>query len=184
MSEPSPDQFPDAEPAAYTCPQCGEAVAADDEMVTNLLQCPNCGEQFFRPSSDPSGADEPTDEGEANREDELDGQRIARRSSLKRALYRSRSYATVFAVGFGLLLGHTLWLLAAEVRSHGVTRWGVLYLLFAIACGWISRLAFRRTVALNAEARQMTVPEPDEPPDFSTLRDGSQTARRLDDMHK
>jgi hypothetical protein len=113
---------------------------------------------------------------------ELDGLRIRRAIALRRSLYRGRSYAVIAAVACAGVAAQCGWLACGHARVGGWTLRPVL-LIVLMTCAFAgSFILARRAVALSREARESTVPEPEAPPDFSTLSDGSQRVRNLEDV--
>jgi hypothetical protein len=112
---------------------------------------------------------------------ELDDQRIRQIATLRRALYRSRSYAIVAlaaaaAVAVQLAIMTVTWLL----RGHPLG--AAAMLVGSIACVLTSIHFYRRAASLHHEATQTHLPAPIEAPDFSTLSDGSQRWKNLEDV--
>jgi hypothetical protein len=109
--------------------------------------------------------------------DDLDGLRIHQISTLRRALIRSRTYALVGGILFmaaGVKLG--LW----AMRNGGLRALGyALSAGFAAAGAWI---LFRKSIALDREARKSSLGTPGTPPDFSKLSDGREAWKRLDEI--
>ena len=112
----------------------------------------------------------------------LDSVRIRQAVVLRRSLYRSRAYAVVAAVACAAAAAQCAWLAFRHVRALG---WGGRpVILFAIMLGAIAGAVFfaRRASTLRREAAVTIQPEPGAMPDFSTLSDGSQRARSLDEV--
>lgn len=112
----------------------------------------------------------------------FDELRIRQVTVLRRGLYRSRSYAVIAAVVCAATAaqgGYSAW---QHARAHGWELRPILFLLLAL-CASIGAVWFaRRSLALSREAKRSHLPEPSSPPDFSTLSDGSQRARHLDQI--
>ena len=120
--------------------------------------------------------------GDQDREEHLDALRIRQAAALRRSLYRGRAYAVVGALACAAVAAQCAWLAYGHVRAIG---WGVRPLALVVpmfgavvAAAW----CIRRAAALAREARATVIPEPTVPPDFSTLGDGSQRARNLEDV--
>ncbi len=115
-------------------------------------------------------------------EPHLDALRIRQATALRRSLYRSRAYAVVAAIACAAAAAQCAWLALRHARALG---WGmrptVLIVLMLVAGAGALFLA-RRASSLNREAGATVLPEPGAPPDFSTLSDGSQRARNLDEV--
>jgi hypothetical protein len=125
------------------------------------------------------------DDPEDSARDQLDAQRIRKMAALRRSAYRSRSYCLI--VLGGCVAG------AAEFIFKAVRRWPVpwswrgflivaFYLAAAIALLALSRRMIRLAIRFHREAKQTSLADPNTPPDFSTLQDGSQTVRNLEEM--
>jgi hypothetical protein len=118
----------------------------------------------------------------AERSQDLSTRRVRDLSSARRALLRIRSWCvvatgsfTVAAVQLGLLvqshLRHTGWFWKPAV--YALLLPGAIYGAVHFA---------RRAAAVNRELRRPTLPEPEAPPDFSTLGDGGQPWKKLEEM--
>jgi len=159
-----------------------------------VLQCSRCGTQFFRPENqvDNELAEDasPPDMARAVREEELDGLRIRQISTLRRAVYRTRSYFViaggacfVTAIQLATMIYHR----AAQTRlrmplSDGMLLAGYVLLMLAALGG-----AFyfeRRIVALTRELRKPTLENPENTPDFSPLSDGTQHVQNLENLRE
>jgi DNA-directed RNA polymerase subunit RPC12/RpoP len=165
----------------YLCPTCGGEIEATAGQIAAPAACPHCGAMFVLPQ-----AEESNQAGQSpSAEEELDGNRIRRLAMMRRSAYRSRSYCLI-ALG-GCLGG------AVEFIFHAVRIWRVrdgrgrvLYAILLIlaaaallaASAHLARLARR----LHREANRSSLGEPAEKPDFSTLRDGSQMAKNLENI--
>lgn len=125
-------------------------------------------------------SDEPDDQ--AARADEVDSLRIRQLATLRRATYRSRSHAIIAAAvcaGVAVQLG---WVILLRVRWAG---WGWRPMVFAVlllACLAGAIWFTRRAAEFHRAAQQATGEEPAVQPDFSTLSDGSQRARNLEEI--
>jgi hypothetical protein len=114
------------------------------------------------------------------REHELDGQRIRQLSSLRRGAYRARSFAIIVAVAcFVASIQLTITALTGTVATYRAISGalGVFALFAAVHFA-------RRVTELQREIRTPSPmpPEPPGGPDFSTLSDGSQQWRNLEDI--
>jgi hypothetical protein len=109
---------------------------------------------------------------------ELDGVRIRQLSTLRRATYRSRSYAMIWSTVCAVATVQFIIMAAREDRPMLLIAW----VLLAICSSWMSFHCARRAIALHREAKRKMLVEPTTPPDFSTLSDGSQHARNLEDV--
>lgn len=101
----------------------------------------------------------------------------------KRAIYRKRTYMLVLGVACIVGILQACWLAIGEARGE---RWLRVASLLTIAIGlslapsWF----FRRAREYRIEAERTSLPEPETPPDFSTLSDGSQFAKNLENLDR
>jgi len=103
---------------------------------------------------------------------ELVALRIQRLAAMRRATYRSRSYALI-AAGACAVAGVRLAVMA--VRHVLAAGWGTraaAYALLALLAGCAAVCFWQRAVQLSAEIRRSISPQPTTPPDFSTLGNG------------
>ena len=139
------------------------------------------GQPFeIHPDPQESDGEPPLAPSHDDREHELDGLRIRQLSSLRRGAYRTRSIAIIVAVAC----------LVAAVQLAVKAFTGVWATYRAIS-GALAVFAFfaavhfmRRVAALQRELRTPPPmpPEPPGGPDFSTLSDGSQQWKNLEDI--
>lgn len=171
------------------CPQCGTEIQITAESP--ILQCPSCGEQFFPPEPVEESLDtaEPP-EPKPSSEEELSGMRIRQISVMRRAIYRTRSYY-IIGLAASVVVGIELCLMIVrsirETHLHFRTSSlfaflaYCLFLVGAIAGGYFFA---RRLFELQQEIRQSLQKEPAEQPDFSSLQDGTQHIRELEQMQR
>lgn len=171
------------------CPHCGNEFQITEQSP--ILQCPGCGEQFFPPEP----AEVPTETTESpepkpSTEEELSGMRIRQISVMRRAAYRTRSY---YIIGLGACVVIAIELCLMIVRSiretHLHFRTASLYAFVAYCLFLIGTIAggfffARRLAELQQEIRQSLQKKSAAPPDFSTLQDGTQHIRELEQMQK
>jgi hypothetical protein len=131
-------------------------------------------------------ADEAVDDrdGHADRADELDATRIHQFAALKKAAIRARSYALIGAVLAAVSAVKLVLLVIERVRAAG---WGLMtiaYALLVCVTGMLAVHFVRRAVALHREASAPAPlpPVPPGGPDISTLSDGSQRWKNLDEI--
>ena len=132
---------------------------------------------------DAEGADTPSDPSRETAE-ELNGVRIRQLSALRRSTYRARSFAIVFSAGGFVVAIKLLLMTLASFRYSGVGAWSLGLLLFAILALVVGFHFASRATELHREANQ-PMPMPPAPPggpDFSTLSDGSQQWKNLEDI--
>ena len=187
MSESSEDLIAD-----YECPACGQALQAIPGPVARLVECGNCGTHFVIPS-DQGSVDPPEDFGpsdeekNANAANELSSLRMRHIIVTRRAAIRSRTYCIV---GAALCLMGAVKLVMMIVTDVKIAGWHLLHYGYAI-CVAASVLGAgilaKRAAWWQRESRAPLFPpdnatSSDQPPDFSTLSDGSQHARNLENL--
>jgi hypothetical protein len=118
----------------------------------------------------------------ADRDDELDALRIRQVAMLRRATYRARSYAIIAAVACGVAAIEAVFVAIRDVRAIGWSIWPVVYAIVAIAALYGGRFFLRGAIRLHDEVKRAVLPKPSAEPDFSTLNDGSQIAKNLEDV--
>ena len=124
-STPPPDEVPQ-----FECPFCGKSVGVSDPAQT-VFQCPDCGQQFFAPTTaeeDSTATHEQAQaqaaDEEARREAELSELRISQVANLRRGAIRSRSWFIVGAVA--CVVGASQFVYFAIERYRGGERHGPL----------------------------------------------------------
>jgi hypothetical protein len=171
-------------PTACACPECGHTFEPAEPPVNGILDCPACRAQFFAPAPEAGAGDDDNDDDDAadearraeearRREDELDVSRLRQVAAYRRGLYRSRSLVIIGVVGLLVAAVQLAFYTIGLVRAAG---WGTrptAYVFAAIACLMGAAMVFRRVPAINRELRDSAQKEPDRPPDFSTLSDGT-----------
>ena len=174
------------EAMAVHCPHCDAVVALDRALTSPFRECPKCAKQFVVPSISTVEGDEAESSRKKRSQDELDAAHIHRMSALRRAAYRSRSYCIIGSVACVVM--------AAELCFNAWGYWnhrtsmarGMILVLVCvgIAAGLlgVARTLFARAREYGREAAQSSLVEPTTPPDFSTLQDGSQAARNLEEI--
>jgi len=172
---------------AFECPACGGGVEAEVEEVARLVGCPACGEAFVIPGRDGStdlpDVDAAGEERKAHEAlQELDSLRMRHLIVTRRTAIRTRTYFVTGA--FGCLVGgvELVIMTVSEVRRVGWHLRQVGFVLAALAGFWWTVYFFRRAAYWGRQSRAVTIPEPETPPDFTTLSDGSQYARNLENL--
>jgi len=114
---------------------------------------------------------------------ELDGLKIRQFTALRRSAIRMRSWlliaATICAVGALQLI-----ILAVQL-THGNHSWGLWQTLYALVAGLAvlgARHFFRKARECKREIEKPILKDPETPPDFSTLGDGSERWKKLEDI--
>lgn len=156
-----------------TCPHCGALVNTADAPPGEVLQCPTCQSEFSVPDSDAVSDALP---------DALDSLRIRQVAALKRATYRSRSHALIAAAGCAVAVAQLVMMTIREVLAVG---WSLRPMLYALlgAAAVVGAIHFvNRALAYHAQAARRASTDPTTHPDFSTLSDGSQQVKNLEDM--
>ena len=177
--------LPPADLPQYHCPACGQLVAPSSSDQ-RLLQCPACGEQFFAAANESS--EQVTHDDDAGsraelvktREQELNELRIKRVANLRRGAYRMQSW---YIIGIAACLVGAAELLIMAVKDVRRGWWIVPagYCLAAAGAVAASVRLMRKLARLRREIRESRLPEPTAAPDFSTLSDGSQLWKGLED---
>ena len=121
----------------------------------------------------------PTDDRDAK----LDGVRIRQLAAMRRAAYRSRSHAVIAMLVCVVAAMQATIYLIQHLLHVGFGGRVVLYAAIVIAGSFGAIFFARRALALHHEAIQSRVSEPTTPPDFSTLGDGSQRWKDLENLH-
>ena len=96
--------------AEVTCPHCGNMLEAEQGEQGGVVECPHCGGAIELP---------------ADREDELDGDRIRRIAHARRSEVRAKAYCVIG--GFALLGGSAqlIWMGVQAVQVGGWGTWAV-----------------------------------------------------------
>lgn len=179
MDEPVYEPVPEASAPQTICPHCSTPFEAiyDSE---GQIRCPFCGAEVILHEEYEDGEEAAEPDGAS--EDDLSALRIRVLSAGRRAGYRTRSYCIV-AVGVCIVASVKLLLMTiAYVHTHG---WGFTpfgYVLAALAALAGAMFFSRRTMELTRELSRPALEEPTTPPDFSTLSDGSQHWKNLENM--
>ena len=118
------------------------------------------------------------DDAMAGDDEHLSGLRIRAVSAEKQALYRHRSYMLVLAGTCAVGAVQCVWL--AVHRAMSLRQ--VSYVLVAVVLTWLCRKFFMHAQRYRQEAERTLLENPDTTPDFSTLSNGQQFARHLDEL--
>ncbi|HEX4124101.1 MAG TPA: hypothetical protein VHY37_05185 [Tepidisphaeraceae bacterium] len=169
----------------FTCPGCGEAVDVSAEAVGKFATCPYCNAQFSPEDQDAEAADALAHaHDEARREAELSALRIRAVATERRAVVRTRSYWIILLLAL-CIASVKLFMMASSLfgESHS-KHWmePLAYVLAAVVCLSAAPWPIWKIRALNAELRKPMLEEPTTPPDFSTLSDGSQRWKNLEQL--
>jgi hypothetical protein len=164
----------------FICPVCGGAMLIAPGTIEPTVSCPVCHTDLTI-SLALYGCDVAEDDAD-DRADELDHARITQRATLRRALYRSRSYAIIAAVvcAVGTVqLGVSSY---HAIRTHAIV-WAGVYTVLMVAGVIGAGYFYRRAIAFHHEAKQSHASvDPNILPDFSTLNSGSPPWEKLNDV--
>jgi hypothetical protein len=116
------------------------------------------------------------------RSDALDGLRIRRLAAARKAAYRARSHSVIAAVACLVLAAQLIWQATRGSAGIALTRGAVACGLIAICAVAAAGYFFSHARRLHREAAESALPEPTTPPDFSTLSDGSQRWKDLENI--
>ena len=189
-SPPAPDDAQAAEPSTpnlelFACPHCDREVDLANLVASPpspFITCPHCGGQFSLPS-DESQEDAAAADQEA-KEEELSALRIRQLSRQRRALIRTRSYMLIAYFGCLAICAQLIYMTIQEYRHirHGIDIKMIGYICFALAATIPATFFLRRSQAIAKELQKPLLEEPPQPPDLSSLQDGSQHWKNLDKM--
>jgi hypothetical protein len=180
-----PDERPDDVPCPrVTCPYCGHEVAVEYQMG-QMPRCPDCGEAFVVDDEADSAVDKSV------KDAELSSLHILQLARQRRSLIRSRSYMLILTIAclvmavqlvvsmLRLGLNHDNWQPGGGTRSimfmSLLAAWFVISLILV---RWFGRKASE----LKKQIFHSDLSEPATPPDYSSLSDGSQHVRALEQM--
>ncbi len=121
------------------------------------------------------------DDGNSTEErDDLDGVKIRQLASVRRAAFRSRSYCVVGAMFCLVASGQLIFKAVMHLRSGDNLRLALFYLVIVPLCWSVAYRFYGRAQKFYQEATQSALAEPETPPDFSSLSDGSQRWKSLE----
>jgi DNA-directed RNA polymerase subunit RPC12/RpoP len=163
----------------YECPHCSARMSVEEEQGARELQCLACGGLVIIPGEGGDAAEAAHDA----RRDELDGYRIRQVSMLRRAKIRGRSYVLIGALLCLFGGGQCFWVAIAGRAAMGPA-WVGVYIIAGTASAAISVRLFLRARRMSRELRRSALGEPQGEADFSTLSDGSQYWRNLEDVRE
>lgn len=182
----------EADSVAFECPHFGARVEAASAADDHVVYCRGCGAAFAgggggsaADAADALDYADPATPADRRGDftEELDGLRIRQISTLRRGTSRARSY---LVIGVIVTVVGAMKLLLATIEYVREGGWGLTpvgYLLFVGVLLMLAGYFARRGLELH---RQLQVPAPLPPvegePDFSTLSDGSQHWKNLEDI--
>ena len=111
----------------------------------------------------------------------MDGIRIRQLALERRATYRARSYCVIASATCAVIVVQLVWMAIRHMRLLGVGMRPIGYLLFALLATLGCIFFLRRATELHREATTKPAMA-SQAPDFSTLDNGSERARRLEDV--
>lgn len=163
------------------CPGCGELLELPAGMIEPVAICPYCSQQFLTETGvafDVSDDESARRAEQERRNAELDGLRMRQIATLKQSTIRARSYALIAMV---LCASGAIKLIILGI-SGGWSLRSAIEFLGAIVLALTTVHFSRRVSRLHRESRESALPEPAQPPDFSTLDNGSQRVRNLEKL--
>jgi len=180
------DESPATPAGQLVCPGCDLAFEAEAGAVARVEQCPGCGQPILIPAMD--GSTEIPEETEAAdtlaEDDGINRLHVQQLTRERRSLIRSRSHALV---GLGLCLvgaGELMLFGVRAIRHHEPWTGPALYFLLVPVALWLAWRMARLALNLHRQSKVELLDEPDNPPDFSTLQDGSQFVENLKKLHE
>jgi ribosomal protein L37AE/L43A len=175
------------------CPGCAEEVEVD-RAPGQMFRCPYCNMTFMidgeadttdgAPVNDDEESQADRLEMERRRHEELDSLRIRQLSVLRRAEYRQRSYVVTGLAACGIAVGQSIWMARDSLARYGwrprAFGYAVVILIAVLLAAWL----WRQLKILNARIAEhhTTDTAPEREPDFSTLSDGQDRWKRLNDV--
>jgi hypothetical protein len=162
-------------------------VDVNPDSIGQSIECPHC-QQPFMATNDPLQTivddTEPEPEDEPVESDaELDENRIKQVSALRRSLYRGRSYCIVGVIACVVTAIQLVINTVLKAREEGFGSKPIGYVICTIVLLIAASFLLRKAQAIQTELTNLHHPEqPAGDPDFSTLSDGSQRWKNLEDM--
>ena len=117
-----------------------------------------------------------------HKEDDLDGLRIRQITRSRRSAYRSRGYLLIGSAVGAVLALQLIWISISRFRE-GLKVAGAGFVMAALVLFALAWRALSRAHQLKREANASALSDPKAPPDFSQLRDGSESWKNLEDIH-
>jgi hypothetical protein len=174
--------YPDPGPVRFNCPGCQEEVDVPADAVGQLVRCPYCNTDFFSAEQHLHAAVvDDTPEETVDRDSSINRLRIEHYAALRRGAIRSRSWwlVTQIACLFMILdAGGQIFVYVTTWHRWGIgPSLGAVSIVVAAALGVHAR---RRARDFQREIDTSSLSDPVEPPDFSTLGDGSDFLQQFD----
>lgn len=108
--------------------------------------------------------------------------RIRQITAMRRSIHRSRSHALIAAGVCAVAAIECVVLAISHLRNFGIGIWSVVYIGGAMITGY-GAAAFLKTAAkLRRQTNEPILPAADAHPDFSSLGDGSEMIRKLEEI--
>ena len=178
------DAMDDAGGVLVSCPHCEQNVLIESASDEAEIICPHCGIAFVVPHAESGVLDYHDGKAEEQRrEAELDMMRIRQLTTARRAAIRARTYLLVGCVIFATAAINLVIEAVQRLRYEKV--WDARtfsFIAFSAACFMIAYYFMSRMLEISKELGRSAIEDPVTPPDFSTLSDGTQTARDLEDV--
>ncbi len=184
----TPDVSTHADPESdgtsrFRCPGCEEDLDIPNGALGNLVRCPYCNTDFFAADEHIHSAvvDDTPQPADVDREFEINRVRIRQYAALRRGAIRARSWwvVTQWTCLFTVvdILGQIFIYLTTWHRWGWAPTIGAAVLPAAGVLGFHAR---RHAKTLELEIKTSALADPQQPPDFSTLSDGSDFLTRFD----
>jgi hypothetical protein len=115
----------------------------------------------------------------------LDSLRVRQLAATRRGTYRARSYCVIALGACAVAAAQLMLMTVRHVRYAGWQLRPVGYVCGTLAAAMASVFLYRRAAELTRELRlrPAALAEPQTPPDFSTLSDGSHYWKNLEQMN-
>ena len=177
---------PQASSPRLACPGCGEEVEVSPESAGQLVRCSYCNTDFFA-SKEQSHLQVVDDtapaQAEQDREIAFDKLRIEHFTALRMGAIRARSWWLIAMCMCALIVLDMLGKVIVEISvNHHWGLWPTLRVGLAIAAGFSAKHAYQRAAQFKKEIDKSAIPEPTTPPDFSTLDNGSDRWKDLENV--
>jgi hypothetical protein len=115
--------------------------------------------------------------------DQLNSVRIQQLTTLRRGAIRSRSWYLIGTIVAYVAAIELVFKTVQYIRyEHNWGLWPSIFVLGAIGSGTAGRFFLRRCIQFHREIQMPMLDDPATPPDFSTLGDGSQQWKNLEEM--
>jgi DNA-directed RNA polymerase subunit RPC12/RpoP len=184
-SDDSVDPVMENRSQTFRCPGCDEEVDVSPLALGRLVRCPYCNTDFFA-SEEQSHAEvvDDTDHEriERDRAEAFDKLRIENYTALRMSAIRARSW---WLIGFYLSLLVVLDMLT-KIALHLVARswgwWPTIDLVALVLAGKCGLHSLKRAGDFKREIAGSAIPEPTTPPDFSTLNNGQDRWKHLENV--